>query len=68
MTITKIIAGDRVTHIKEGDVLGTVVSVDDENNYFFENYGVTTCKVVWDDCPNIQDVQWTSKLLKVENE
>lgn len=63
-------AGDRVAHIKEPHLPGTVVSID-LDCYPLEVYGVTTCRVFWDDEEGYQseddaDIQWTNKLVKVE--
>lgn len=57
---------DRVVHKKDNSCLGTVVSVDIDC-YPLEEYGVTTCQVLWDDAEDgVTDTQWTNKLEKVK--
>ena len=51
--------GDRVSHIGDGVVLGTVTHVDTNLKH------ITTCNVIWDDQPDEVDIQWTNKLLVV---
>lgn len=55
--------GDRVRHLYE-PIEGTIIEVDDIANYFWENYGVTTVLVQWDDGDDT-DIQWTNKIEKV---
>lgn len=51
---------DRVVHIKDNSLFGTVVEVD--NNL----RDITTCKVIWDDDKEQEpDIQWTNKLIKI---
>ena len=55
MTYT-VAVGDKVIHVKEPDVFGKVISIDESL------IDVTTCEVVWDDDPYNVDVQWTNKI------
>ncbi len=49
--------GDRVVHIKDHSWIGTVTEIDSN---LIEPYGVTTCKVLWED--GGKDIVWTNKL------
>ena len=49
--------GDRVSHIKDGSLVGVVVHID--RNFAHH----TTCNVLWDGYLE-DDIQWTNKLLK----
>ena len=43
--------GDRVEHIKDSGIKGTIIKIDFDSYPFYE-YGVTTCEVQWDDFIN----------------
>ncbi len=51
----RIQVGDRVRHVKEPNLTGVVVAVDENLE------GVTTCEVSWDGDTGT-DVQWTNRL------
>lgn len=58
--LNNIQLGDRVEHIKELGIYGTIVQIDPYESE------VTTCKVVWNDSiDGYEDIQWTNKLQKV---
>lgn len=63
--------GDSVCHISDMDEQGIVTELDSE----YDLGGVTTCRLVWGaasyedamDTPRMdQDIQWTNKLVRVE--
>ena len=52
--------GDRVQHVKDIGIMGTVLHIDDNL------IGVTTCEILWDDSiDGATDIQWTNKLVVV---
>lgn len=62
--------GDRVCHIKEPEISGTILEID-LDCYPLHEYGVTTARVRWDDDEgeyplSEYDIQWTNKLMKIE--
>jgi hypothetical protein len=57
--------GDKVEHCKDPGIEGIVVGID-LDSYPYIAYGVTTCSVIWSDDPNLVDIQWTNKLIKIE--
>lgn len=58
--------GDIVHHIKEQEkgAEGVITHIDFDS-YFFNEYSVTTCLVLWNGCREV-DVQWSNKLVKQE--
>lgn len=51
--------GDRVCHTREQSWIGTVIHIDTNLE------DVTTCNIIWDDQPAGVDIQWTNKLLVI---
>ena len=51
--------GDRVEHVKEPGIEGTIVQIDPYED------DVTTCRVIWDDGDGYEDIQWTNKLFLI---
>jgi len=55
---------DRVEHVGDAGIAGTVVHIDEN---LIESHGITTCSVRWDDAEDdFIDIQWTDKLQLVE--
>ena len=55
---------DRVEHVGDIGIAGTVVHIDEN---LIESHGITTCSVRWDDAEDdFIDIQWTDKLQLVE--
>lgn len=55
--------GDRVSHINDSSLIGTVTEIDEN---LIDFYGTTTCKVLWDDDGG-EDIRWTNRLALLED-
>jgi hypothetical protein len=53
---------DRVVHVKDASWIGTIKEIDWN---LIPEFGVTTCRVEFDDNPGVTDVQWTNKLSRL---
>ena len=55
--------GDRVEHVKDSSWVGTITQIDAN---LIATYGVTTCRVQFDDSPpGKTDIFWTNRLRKL---
>lgn len=57
--------GDRVEHVKDPGVGGTIIEVD--INLIEAGWGVTTVRVSWDDGDPDGDIIWTNKLVHINS-
>lgn len=57
--------GDHVRHVKDSSWVGRIKTID--WNLIDAGYGSTTCRVIWDD-DGSEDIQWTTRLQKLEDE